>query len=200
MAPRPSPTRASPVRCAGRVGSRPGRFLGGMVRSVPDDRPGARGDLDASLATRLPSPRSTSTRIPTLPAAMACAASRPCCCSRMASRSRKRSALLPRSQIQQWLESNLGDAVNSSAGLRDHPGARFLRAPRVRVGISRAADVVSRIEPGDPASGKKCGTRVCTSVGLIQGGRSGNRVCRAGDQPERQRRPAFAAKLAVAEA
>ena len=73
-------------------GAGAGRFLGRMVRAVPDDRPALEEIADRARREGHRSPSSTSTKTPTRRAAMACAESRPCCCSRAASRSRRRSA------------------------------------------------------------------------------------------------------------
>ena len=62
-----------------------------------------------------PSPRSTSTRTPTRRAAMACAASRPCCCSRTAKPVAQKVGAAPRSHIQQWLEGELASPKSAQA-------------------------------------------------------------------------------------
>ena len=142
--PRPSPIRASPPTFWVR-GSRARRLLGGMVRALPNDRAGARGDRRTSLATRSPSPSSTSMRIRTRQAATASAGSRRCCYSRAASRLRRRSARLREARSSSgwraiWTRSQ-GSGLGSLRGLGS------LEPPRIRPEFVMPREIVLRLEP-----------------------------------------------------
>ena len=139
------------------------RFLGGMVRPVPDDRARRSRKSPTSSATRSRSPSSTSTRIRTSPAATACAASRPCCCSRAASRSRRRSA--PRRAARSSSGSRAISNVHQSA--TDDQGVPS--SPRVSGrNLSWRGKLVARLEPADPCLPRRCGKPGAIALGLVE--------------------------------
>ena len=93
-------------RCPGRLGPGAGRFLGGMVRSVPDDRPGARGNL-GELGEKVTIAKLNIDENPDTPGRYGVRGIPTMLLFKDGQPVAQKVGAAPRSQIQQWLEGKL---------------------------------------------------------------------------------------------